>query len=121
MDIQGIVAENETLYITDPAIHSQLYKGQFGETNHGKIGILKFFESHECNEYCKDLFLQDPRKIKNDELYKIRAMHAGNVYCMKLYGYFEKMIQKWKSRISNFQPSILPSMIHMPIEETDSS
>ncbi|KAK8131367.1 hypothetical protein PG984_007805, partial [Apiospora sp. TS-2023a] len=49
-DIQGGV-KHYSYIITDPAINSTT-KHQFGPTDLGQEGILKFFASHQCNGFC---------------------------------------------------------------------
>ncbi|KAK7932020.1 MHCK/EF2 kinase [Apiospora marii] len=49
-DIQGGIGCRSYL-ITDPVIHS-ITNGQFGPTDLGEKGILKFFASHRCNGLC---------------------------------------------------------------------
>ncbi len=47
--------------LTDPQIHC-LDKSKYGKGNLGYQGILMFFNSHNCNEYCKFLGLVNPRQ-----------------------------------------------------------
>ena len=63
VDIQGTVNKNGDLEITDPAIHTEFYEKRFGPTNLGKLGIVKFFRTHECNDICKRLQLLNPRNL----------------------------------------------------------
>ena len=52
-------------WLTDPAIHSP---GQeYGNTDLGNMGILKFFATHECNAICKHLNI-DKKKPRQDIL-----------------------------------------------------
>lgn len=55
VDLQGGSA-----VLTDPQIHCVNMK-RFGSGNMGYVGMLKFFMTHVCNEYCKKLNLIDPR------------------------------------------------------------
>ena len=55
VDLQGV---NNIL--TDPQVHC-LDKARFGKGNLGYLGILMFFNTHVCNEYCKFLGLVNPR------------------------------------------------------------
>ena len=104
-DIQGIVNEDGGLSITDPAIHSMFYKGKFGLTNHGKVGIMRFFSTHNCNEICKKLKLADPKKILEDKLANVRALHKGYEALNHLYGSFEDQFKEYQNQIKNFDPS----------------
>ena len=54
VDIQGVGN-----VLTDPLIHC-LDENRFDSRNFGYEGILKFFMSHRCNKYCKDLHLIHP-------------------------------------------------------------
>ena len=55
VDLQGVGN-----VLTDPQIHC-LDKHRFGKGNLGYEGILMFFNTHTCNEYCKTLGLVNPR------------------------------------------------------------
>ena len=66
VDIQGGVIDN-TLSITDPAIHS-VNIDRYGETNNGRLGIMKFFRTHICKEECKLLGLTDATEMKSGKL-----------------------------------------------------
>ena len=56
VDLQGVNG-----VLTDPQIHCMNNK-KFGKGNLGYIGIMKFFMSHICNGYCKQLELIHPRR-----------------------------------------------------------
>ena len=56
VDIQGVGN-----VLTDPQIHC-LDKHRFGKGNLGYLGMLMFFNTHECNEHCHNLGLINPRK-----------------------------------------------------------
>eukprot|EP00826_Nyctotherus_ovalis_P031897 TRINITY_DN2567_c0_g2_i1.p1 TRINITY_DN2567_c0_g2~~TRINITY_DN2567_c0_g2_i1.p1 ORF type:complete len:574 (+),score=226.35 TRINITY_DN2567_c0_g2_i1:195-1916(+) len=105
VDIQGITEEEGNLSLTDPAIHSMMYKEHFGETNHGKLGILRFFKTHKCNEYCKRLYLTD---LRNAEQMKALEAKAGKEEEKELYEEFEGKIKEWQKRIRNFNPAKEP-------------
>ncbi len=62
VDLQGHNTET-TLYLTDPAVHSSFYPDKFGETNCGKCGIGRFFQTHICNTFCEQLELYPPHRI----------------------------------------------------------
>lgn len=55
VDIQGVGNS-----LTDPVIHC-LDKTRFDSSNFGYEGILKFFQTHQCNGYCNQLGLLHPR------------------------------------------------------------
>ena len=59
-DLQGIagpdVGKANDILLTDPAIHCPSMP-RFGGTNLMQEGVDAFFESHECNKYCKALRL----------------------------------------------------------------
>lgn len=55
VDLQGVSG-----LLTDPQIHCLNYS-KFGKGNCGYEGILKFFFSHKCNNYCKSLGLINPK------------------------------------------------------------
>ena len=59
VDIQGVGN-----VLTDPQIHC-LDKHRFGKGNLGYLGMLMFFNTHECNDHCKNLGLINPRKTVN--------------------------------------------------------
>jgi len=58
VDLQGVSG-----ILTDPQIHC-LNKKKFGKGNLGYYGMMKFFLTHCCNEYCELLELVHPRKKK---------------------------------------------------------
>ncbi|KAM9985766.1 hypothetical protein ACTFIZ_012401 [Dictyostelium cf. discoideum] len=58
VDIQGVKTSKGYL-LTDPAIHSTDIL-RFGGCNLGKPGIIKFFQSHKCNQHCKKIGLTIP-------------------------------------------------------------
>lgn len=58
VDIQGVGN-----VLTDPLIHS-LDENRFDSGNFGYEGILKFFMSHKCNKYCRDLNLVHPNSCE---------------------------------------------------------
>eukprot|EP00349_Pseudokeronopsis_sp_Brazil_P011021 CAMPEP_0202978988 /NCGR_PEP_ID=MMETSP1396-20130829/85265_1 /ASSEMBLY_ACC=CAM_ASM_000872 /TAXON_ID= /ORGANISM="Pseudokeronopsis sp., Strain Brazil" /LENGTH=225 /DNA_ID=CAMNT_0049718217 /DNA_START=265 /DNA_END=939 /DNA_ORIENTATION=+ len=55
-DLQGVGN-----ILTDPQIHC-IDQERFGSGNLGLYGILLFFDTHICNDYCKKLSLLHPRK-----------------------------------------------------------
>jgi vacuole morphology and inheritance protein 14 len=68
VDLQGVGN-----VLTDPQIHC-INKKKFGKGNLGIEGILLFFDSHVCNEYCEYLGLINPKACSklppNFELFK---------------------------------------------------
>lgn len=60
VDCQGGYNQlNRCFMLTDPAIHF-VDVTHFGGTNMGRPGMVKFFETHQCNEYCQALRLVKP-------------------------------------------------------------
>jgi len=116
-DIQGIKsAPGEiTITITDPAIHSFLYKQQFGGTNHGKLGMIRFFMTHQCNDYCKMLHLIHPKSIDCDKIQSIKEKRKGEKGFKHLYEKFKPNIEKWRKSIQSFNIAINHELD--PIEE----
>mgnify|MGYP000878725185 CR=1 FL=1 len=73
VDIQGVGN-----VLTDPLIHC-LDSHRFDSGNFGYEGILKFFMSHKCNKYCKDLNLIHPNeKSMVDEDYSFYNLEKQN-------------------------------------------
>ena len=56
VDLQGVAG-----YLTDPQIHC-LNGNKFGQGNLGYLGIVRFFLTHRCNKYCKELGLIHPNE-----------------------------------------------------------
>ncbi len=110
VDIQGAVQTTGTpcLIITDTVIHSAHYKGQFAEGNMGKIGILHFFETHKCNDYCKKLKLTDKATIATDRLSQIRANHVNEESLKHVYGGFEEGFKKAQEELRGFDSNAAP-------------
>lgn len=60
VDCQGGYSRSKnTFLLTDPAIH-YVDVTYFGNTNMGKAGMRKFFETHNCNEFCRQMRLVKP-------------------------------------------------------------
>jgi hypothetical protein len=123
-DIQGVSIEsdkktktNPGIAITDPAIHSYVLKDRFGGTNHGKIGMIRFFSTHKCNEYCKKLQLRDIEftskvdGVKEERKEEKDLNHLYNDYAIDL--------DAWKKRIQSFDSSIDPDAVPTEEEEED--
>ncbi|CAG0900528.1 unnamed protein product, partial [Darwinula stevensoni] len=62
VDLQGIL-DKERYVLTDPAIHCKELR--FGSTNLGKVGMVTFFEAHECNKVCALMGLKSNRYMKD--------------------------------------------------------
>jgi len=107
-NIQGIKTNLGEIVITDPAIHSLLYKQRFGKTNHGKLGMIRFFMTHECNEYCKMLHLIHPNSINDITLQNIKEERKGEKALNHLYKDFEPDIKKWREKIRFFDQKLDP-------------
>ena len=61
VDLQG-----QDYCLTDPIIITlgKDLKDEDSDTlNSGKLGMGGFFRFHECNKYCKELKLEDPKNI----------------------------------------------------------
>jgi len=113
-DVQGISGPGGII-ILNPAIHSFLYKEQFGETNCGKLGMIRFFMTHECNDYCKMLHLMNPNSIYYDTVQSIEEKRREKEALNYLYKEFESNIKDWRKRIQSFDPNLDPEP--NPIEE----
>lgn len=115
VDIQGILDENCKILIKNPSLHSAMYKEYFGETNHSKLGIFKFFQSHKCTEFCKSLMLTDPNNIQEKALMSMKAERmekkakcGEDPLLMQLYSGFEKGIKTWQEKFRSFDPKEAP-------------
>ena len=115
-DIQGIKGKSGEIVITDPAIHSFLYKEQFGQTNHGKLGMIRFFMSHQCNEYCKKLHLMDAKSINKATIQSMKEENKVGKALNHLYEKFEPKIKEWRKKIQSFDPN-LDLELHLIEEE----
>jgi len=121
IDIQGAERkqkesdeEPNILVITDPAIHSYVLKGHFGRTNHGKLGMIRFFKTHKCNFYCNMLCLMNPKEIDRSKLAKIKEERKEDKRLKHLYENFEYKIEAWRKEIQSFDPKKDPEL---PSEE----
>ena len=56
-DLQGELRQDFCL--TDPAISSSRQR-MYGDTDLGKVGQKRFFETHQCNPLCRILHLKMP-------------------------------------------------------------
>ena len=90
VDIQGVVDKKNILKITDPAIHSELYRKKFGITNFGQFGIVKFFRTHKCNDLCRKLGLIDPKSP--DVIEYVKKSPGDTALVKKIQYLYEKEI-----------------------------
>jgi len=126
-DIQGIETgeeekkESSGLMLTDPAIHSYVLKEHFGKTNHGKLGMMRFFKTHDCNNYCKMLCLLNQKEIDKSGLAKIKEKRKGEKLLSHLYMEFEYKIEAWRNKIKSFDPKKDPDFSLQGNKEEDSS
>lgn len=60
VDLQGVVGK-----LTDPQIHCMDSK-KYGKGNLGYLGMIKFFLTHTCNQYCLALNLIHPKKYEKE-------------------------------------------------------
>jgi len=110
------------LTLTDPAIHSLIYKGRFGETNHGKVGIIRFFQTHKCNDYCKKLSLSDPKEVDMSKVKEIRAKFESEKGLNHLNETLESLIENMNKKIKDFRKEIEPNIsIYVPGPDPDFS
>lgn len=108
VDIQGVISDKGILQITDPAIHSEIYKDRFGPTNHGKFGIIKFFQTHICNDYCKKLMLTNPYSMDTTTLKPIMEKYKDKPILKHLYEKFETDVGKHEDLLKKFDPNEVP-------------
>ncbi|MDR3549276.1 MAG: hypothetical protein P4M11_13610 [Candidatus Pacebacteria bacterium] len=116
VDIQGVWDEGtQRFLLTDPAIHSIYHKKNYGLTDLGKLGVIRFFKTHKCNDFCKKLKLvevtmgelktiDDGLKLKYEEC-KISSKFKP-AYDKTMDGVFDK----WKIKFSNFDPAKEPAL-----------
>jgi len=86
-DLQGVSS-----YLTDPQIHCQ-DRGRFGSGDLGYIGMIKFFVNHDCNRYCRELNLINPRDtdiVDVDLVFFGQILHNPN---NKLFGIIKKLCE----------------------------
>eukprot|EP00826_Nyctotherus_ovalis_P016740 TRINITY_DN14862_c0_g1_i4.p1 TRINITY_DN14862_c0_g1~~TRINITY_DN14862_c0_g1_i4.p1 ORF type:complete len:648 (-),score=147.31 TRINITY_DN14862_c0_g1_i4:81-2024(-) len=115
VDIQGTINETGKITIKNPSLHSAMYKDCFGETNHSKLGIFKFFQTHRCNTYCKIFMLTNPNNMREKALMNVKAERmekmakCGEDPTLKqLYSGFEENIKAWQEKFRNFNPKEPP-------------
>jgi len=115
VDVKGVFDEDR-LVITGPAIHSMLFRDRFGATNHAKVGILRFFQTHKCNYYCKKLKLLNPKLIESLSSSKLEAIKKEKALA-HLYEELDKKIKESQTQIKQFDPTIQIKL--EPIDEGD--
>ena len=55
-DLQGVRTDRGVI-LTDPAIHATKF-WRYGMTNLGPKGMWRFFKTHHCNDFCKEMRLE---------------------------------------------------------------
>ena len=103
VDIQGTVNKDGDLEITDPAIHTEFYSKRFGATNLGKLGIVKFFRTHECNDICKKLRLLNPKELNTEELKESKIFAGNSLILQKIYKKYEDNVTKFQTSLKEFK------------------
>eukprot|EP00831_Metopus_contortus_P018010 TRINITY_DN17662_c0_g1_i3.p2 TRINITY_DN17662_c0_g1~~TRINITY_DN17662_c0_g1_i3.p2 ORF type:complete len:149 (-),score=35.49 TRINITY_DN17662_c0_g1_i3:235-681(-) len=63
VDIQGVYKDGQ-LCIIDPTIHAALKRDHYGKGNHGVLGMIRFFNTHNCDRPCSHLLLSSPSNKK---------------------------------------------------------
>jgi len=119
VDIQGVYNDDH-LIITDPAIHSLLFKDRFGYTNHAKVGMLRFFRTHKCNDYCKQLKLLNLEPIKDlssSELEDTKNKYKEDKGLVHLYEELDKKTKESQAEIKLFDSTVEINL--GPIDEED--
>ena len=112
VDIQGLQKKSETagetLVLTDPAVHSSIYRNRFGETNFGKLGMTKFFKTHECNSICEKLKLGNPNEFEESKLSDADKAFLKTDQGKYLYQRIEELGEECLSAIRKFDKTIEP-------------
>jgi len=66
VDCQGSFdAQQQVFQLTDPAVHC-IDILRFGSTNMGVNGFKRFFKTHRCNRYCRELSLAEQLLSRTD-------------------------------------------------------
>ena len=101
-DLQGVRTAKEYL-LTDPAILSNSFGGQYGCTDTGVEGIAMFFLNHKCNQFC-DMYpkptIQDVLTTREANL-QIASLSASTAYSHEL-----KIPNDLKTRMTAVFPKI---------------
>jgi len=70
VDCQGVFSQQDnSFYLTDPAVHCATSLLRFGGTNLGREGIARFLHTHKCTSCCEALGL--------DKIYHISVESVG--------------------------------------------
>ena len=73
-DVQGVRVGKAAIKLTDPQIHCvhpELFTHE--TSSFGRVGMLKFFQNHQCGDTCKALGLSDAL----EELERLRGELDG--------------------------------------------
>ena len=116
VDIQGVINEKNILKITDPAIHSELYRRKFGITNFGQFGIVKFFRTHQCNDFCHQLGLLNPKNP--DVIEYVKKLPGDTALIRKLQNLYEKEIIAFKKDFNKTESEINKIIVAKPLMST---
>jgi vacuole morphology and inheritance protein 14 len=79
VDLQGVGN-----VLTDPQIHC-LDKHRFGKGNMGYLGMLMFFNTHQCTKHCRALGLVHPKDTQElpEDFKLLRDLDSEEVDLMK--------------------------------------
>lgn len=79
---------------------------------------MKFFQSHKCNDYCRQLMLSDKEKFIGDKLLDHIIGKREFVKESKfLYDKFDNIIKNWQNNIKKFDESKEPSISKMTVDD----
>ncbi len=126
VDIQGVWNEGtQRFLLTDPAIHSIYRKKSYGITDMSKRGVLRFFKTHKCNDFCKKLNLLevtlDRLKVVDDGLKrKYEEFKKSSKFKHVCDETMESVFEKWKMKFKDFNPEKEPALA-TPEEEGEYS
>ncbi|MDR3549454.1 MAG: alpha kinase family protein [Candidatus Pacebacteria bacterium] len=117
VDIQGVWNEEKQCFLLiDPAIHSIYRKKSYGISDMGKLGVLRFFKTHKCNDICRKLNLLDvtPNRLKAiDDRLRYEECKKSSKFRHVYYETMESVFEKFK----NFDPEKEPALA--TLEEED--
>jgi hypothetical protein len=116
VDLQGVRGSKITV-LTDPAIHS--VDRSFGSTDFGILGMKWFFETHECNDVCKQLGIDktvpnlssipNPWKVENnmntrftDET-ELQSSDQSTHYSQNVSSFNKEILKKYRKIISSLK------------------
>lgn len=86
-DLQGVY-KNDKYYLTDPAIQS--FNRDFGNSDLGACGLLKFLLEHECSSLCRDWQIIKPPKLNK----YLTVLDANTIKLSSFYNYINN--EKYK-------------------------